>query len=217
MTIMANARFPVPGSPYELWVRGELAAAMGLSDRFRVEVVGGTIVVSPSAAGPHNTILFSIVKAVNLRSASDPAFTWECLAGTDLDLFDIGEGYIPDLMLLTEEGYERMSRPPTQRNATPEMVGLVIEVTSPSNAANDRMPTDPWRRTKWNGYAFARIPFYLLIDRDPKIRTTTLYGKPKPMAGTYECLGSWQFGEDVLLPPPLGLKLSSDNWTDWNE
>jgi hypothetical protein len=98
-----------------------------------------------------------------------------------------------------------------------EQVSLVVEVTSPSNATNDRQPTLTHSAvTKWNGYAQAGVPFYLLVDRDPRRAQTILYSLPDRIAGTYDHLRSWEFSETITLPDPFSIEIPTDDWEPWS-
>jgi hypothetical protein len=187
-TVSAVVHYPLSEVPYDLWLRGELADRLHLpNDGTRVEVVGGEIVVSPGPTLDHNFV----------------------------DLSEIHDGYIPDLIVMDVDTVE-MTRGTHVRQLRPDQVGLVVEVTSPSNAADDRQPT--LRRstpTKWNGYAQVGLPYYLLVDRAPRIAQTTLYSDPDPASGTYLHFDSWKFGETILLPEPFGFGVPTDRWVSW--
>ncbi|NDU72584.1 hypothetical protein GWI34_08080 [Actinomadura sp. DSM 109109] len=89
-------------------------------------------------------------------------------------------------------------------------------MTSPSTAPEDRRPGR--RRfvpTKWNGYARVGIPFYLLVDRDPKEARTTLSSSPDTASGEYRESVSWEFGEAIKLPDPFGIEITTDEWEPW--
>ena len=95
---------------------------------------------------------------------------------------------------------------------------MVLEVTSRSNAADDRQPA--LRRstgTKWNGYAQVGLPYYLLVDRAPRSAQTVLYSDPDPASGAYLHFESWKFGETVRLPEPFGFEIVTDAWRPWDD
>ncbi|MGW7434820.1 Uma2 family endonuclease [Streptomyces sp. NPDC054849] len=78
---------------------------------------------------------------------------------------------------------------------------LVVEITSRSNAVNDRV-------SKLKGYAAAGIPLYLLIDPHATGSPTIhLYGEPTD--GKYRLLHAGKFGEAVHLPEPFDLTLDT--------
>jgi hypothetical protein len=101
MSIEAIAHYVLPDSPYAMWVRDELAGYLHLpKDGTRVEVIGGEIVVSPGPTVGHNGIVRDIERGIFSAELADPAFIWRSVQTTDLNMFDIGDGYIPDLILL---------------------------------------------------------------------------------------------------------------------
>lgn len=132
------------------------------------------------------------------------------------NLAQVKDGYIPDLLVIStsvaaETGQVRA------RHLLPEQVGIVVEVTSPANAADDRQPT--LRRstpTKWNGYAQVGLPYYLLIDRAPLVAQAVLYSDPDPSSDAYLHFESWRFGEAIRLPEPFGIDIVTDRWTSWD-
>jgi Putative restriction endonuclease len=125
---------------------------------------------------------------------------------------EIRDGYIPDLIVLDLETSDQ-ARDTHARHLLSEQVGMVVEVTSESNAADDRQPS--LRRstgTKWNGYAQVKVPYYLLVDRAPRTAQTVLYSDPDPASGAYLHFESWKFGETIRLPAPLGFEITTDDW-----
>ncbi|MGI8328766.1 Uma2 family endonuclease [Actinomadura scrupuli] len=97
-------------------------------------------------------------------------------------------------------------------------VDLVVEVTSCSNAADDREP-GPTRTygTKWSGYAHLDIPYYLLVDRAPSQARATLFTDPDQREGTYTKSASWAFGKTITLPEPFGFEISTEGWEPWDD
>jgi Uma2 family endonuclease len=218
-TVSAVAHYStLPDSPYILWERGELARYLHLpDDGSRCEVIGGEISVSPGPTLNHNLIVSEIHRAFNRAEVADPSFRWIPVQSTDLNLVRIGDGYIPDLLLMTHEVAAEV-RQAHARYLEPHQVELVVEVTSRSNAANDREPT-PLRpgASKWSGYARTAIPFYLLVDRSPRIARTTLYTEPDIHAGTYKALSTWEFGETIKLPEPFAVEIPTGDWEPWED
>ncbi|WP_344243275.1 Uma2 family endonuclease [Actinocorallia libanotica] len=203
----------LPDTPHALFVRGELADAVGAPDGARVEVIGGVVVVSPAPSVGHAKIVWYVAQAFARQVNTE--HEWECLSGPNLDLIEAEKkfGAIPDLVV--------GEAPETELNLQPEVsclvsdeVELVVEVTSPSNAFRDRPPLDG-RATKWNGYARAEVPYHLLVDRDPKVAQVVLYTIPDAGAGAYLDKQVWAFGEDVVLPEPFGLTIPTGRWSLW--
>lgn len=218
MSVAAVAHFTLPDSPYVMWVRDELAGYLHLpKDGTRVEVVGGEIVVSPGPSVDHNGMVRDIERGLFAAELTDPAFAWRSVQTTDLNMFEIGDGYIPDLIVMDAEVLAE-ARETKAKHLLPYQVELVVEVTSRSNAASDRQP-DRKRKvgTKWSGYAHAGIPYYLLVDRDPKACVTALYANPDTRAGAYVELQTWGFGESIRLPQPFDFEISTEHWDHWDD
>ncbi|WP_176611783.1 Uma2 family endonuclease [Actinomadura sp. WMMB 499] len=217
MTIATvHARHELPDTPYNLWMRDELADLISLPhDGSRVEIIGGEIIVSPGPDMAHNFIVQDLADAFAVARTRDASFPWRCITTQDLNLSDIHDGYIPDLCVL-DRTIAAQARREQLKKALPSHLELVLEVTSPSNACDDRRPGNR-RRTpsKWNGYARVAIPHYLLVDRDPKAARTTLFSSPDQATGEYRESVSWEFGATVKLPDPFGLEIPTDEWDPW--
>lgn len=212
---------PLPDSPYEMWVRGELEEFLGLPAGFRAEIIEGDIVVSPAARWSHNKIATRIAAAFVAASEADSAFSWDAVVGAG-----VGEpesrGWIPDVAIVDKE------RSTEAAEADLVVIGpgdmeMAIEVTSPSNADHDREPGPQHRRkngnrimTKWTDYASAGVEYYLLIDRDPRVLRATLYFDPNPDTSRYESAVAWDFGEPIVLPDPFGVTINTTEWKAWS-
>ena len=217
MSVAAVAHYyTLPDTAYNLWVRDELADYLRLpNDGTRVEVIGGEIVVSPGPDFAHNDMVQDIQRGLFAAETAEPSFRWRSIHTMDLDLSAIQDGYIPDLALLDRD-IARHARRARAKHVTPEQLQLVLEITSPSNAGNDRRPSA--RRlsgTKWNGYARAGIPYYLLVDRDPRAAQTKLYSNPDQASGIYMHELIWEFGQAIRLPEPFGFEIPTDEWEPW--
>ncbi|TDD38507.1 Uma2 family endonuclease [Actinomadura sp. KC06] len=211
-------RRELPDTPYNLWMRDELADVLDLPhDGTRVEIIGGEIIVSPGPDYGHNAVIRGIQQRIFAAELTDPSFPWRCIATQDVKLSDIHDGYIPDLCVLSEEN-DRRARTAQLKKVVPQMLELVVEVTSPSTACDDRNP-GPRRSalTKWNGYARVGVPYYLLVDRDPRAARTTLFTTPDAAKGEYTESVNWAFGEPVKLPEPFGLEIPTDIWEPWQQ
>ncbi|HEX6473393.1 MAG TPA: Uma2 family endonuclease [Streptosporangiaceae bacterium] len=210
-------RIIVPDSPYAMWLRGELDDYLHVPDSSKVEVIGGRIVVTPAPALEHASIVQDVNEIFVEARIADPAYNWKSICGSGLDLVGIRDGYIPDLKVM-DRGIYQEARRAGVRFLVPDQVELVMEVTSPSNADVDRRPTQHRDQpTKWNGYAKAEIPYYLLIDRSPKTRRAILYSIPDEATGAYLHEESWEFGEVMRLPEPFGIEIPTDEWRTWED
>lgn len=59
------------------------------------------------------------------------------------------------------------------------------------------------------------IPYYLLIDQDPRAAQSTLFANPDQSAGEYKHQTSWEFGQTIRLPHPLDLEIRTTDWEPW--
>ncbi|MEU5991005.1 Uma2 family endonuclease [Spirillospora sp. NPDC047418] len=193
----------LPDTPYNLWVRGELDDHVDAPEGSRIEIIGGKVVVSPPPGLPHNAIAGDINYATVRAHVLRPDFGWRTDQGSGLSLVGVGDGFVPDLMILDEEVYLAARRSQV-RTLVPDQVELVVEVTSYGNA-------------KWNGYAGAEIPYYLLVDRSPKVARSTLYSIPDHALGAYLHHESWAFGETIHLPDPFDIEIGTTEWKSWDE
>ncbi|QXJ24983.1 Uma2 family endonuclease [Actinomadura graeca] len=218
MSIVATSHHyrELPDTPYNLWMRDELADLLELPhDGTRAEIIDGEIVVSPGPDIAHNFIVQDIWHAFSAARVVDASFPWRCVATQDVNLSEIHDGYIPDLCFLRQETAAGIRRAQIKK-ALPEHLGLVLEVTSPTNASDDRLPGKRRAKpTKWNGYARACIPYYLLVDRDPEVAQVTLYSEPEFAVWEYKESTSWAFGETIALPEPFALEIPTDEWEPW--
>ncbi|MFF7634404.1 Uma2 family endonuclease [Kitasatospora sp. NPDC008050] len=216
MSEAAIAHFPLPDFPYVMWLRGELADWLRVPKNVPVEVIAGDVVVSPGRTLAHAVIVGDFQQEICGRGIADSRFPWRAIQLLGLDLAGIGDGYIPDLLVLHQqieaEGWAGAFEFPRA-----DQVELVMEVTARASAHDDREPVQGCRATKWNGYARCGVPHYLLIDRDPKRPGITLYGNPDRFAGRYEELRSWKFGEPVRLPEPFDVELRTELWRPWED
>lgn len=218
MSVPAIAHYTLPDSPYDMWVRDELRDYLRLPhDGTRVEVVGGEIIVSPGPTVDPNGIVADILEGLILAKAGHPDFPWRAVQTTDLNLVEIGDGYIPDLIVL-EADILAQARSTKAKHLFSHQLDMVVEVTSKSNAPVDREPAFGRRAaTKWTGYAQCVIPYYLLVDRDSKGPGITLFAEPDRRSGRYQVLDSWEFGGSVRLPEPFGFSFSTAEWEPWGE
>ncbi|WP_157995949.1 Uma2 family endonuclease [Thermomonospora amylolytica] len=218
MSITTTNEHPVklPDTAHAMWERGELHDFLHLPhDNFSVEIIGGKIVVSPAPRAGHGRVIRGIYNAFRDARVADPQFPWDCAPMLDLNLTEIGEGYCPDLMVMQAE-ILGVLEDEDERYARTDHVEMVVEVTSPSNASNDRRPAERGAPSKWTGYARAEIPYYLLVDRDPKGPLITLYSVPDPAAGAYLHSDTWEFGDTVTLEH-FGLEIDTTGWAPWKD
>ncbi|MEV8322943.1 Uma2 family endonuclease [Kitasatospora sp. NPDC056731] len=208
-SVVASGQWVLPESPYALWARGELDEHLRLPEVLRVEVIGGEFVVAPVPSVAHAVIISDIQEAVFRAEFAKPCCRWRAVQTVGLDLAEIGDGYIPDLVVVASE-VDSAAMSGEDRYLRAGEVSLVAEVTAPFSACNDR-------RAKRRGYARAGVPYYLLVDRDPRQPGVTLFGEPDSSAGSYRVLGRWEFGASVEWPEEFGFELDTARWTPWAE
>ncbi|MFG2090118.1 Uma2 family endonuclease [Spirillospora sp. NPDC048824] len=207
----------LPDTPYNLWARGELDDYVDAPEGSRIEVIGGKVVVSPPPGLPHNAIAGDINYALVRAHVLQPDYVWKTDQGTGMSLVGVGEGFVPDLMIADQDVYLAARRSGV-RTLVPDQVELVVEVTSLSNAEYDQQPAK--RRhdnNKWNGYAAAEIPYYLLVDRSPKVARSILYSIPDQSLAAYLHQESWEFGETIHLPDPFDIEIDTAEWKPWDD
>ncbi|MGI5167715.1 Uma2 family endonuclease [Spirillospora sp. CA-253888] len=208
----------LPDTPYNMWANGELDDFVHAPEGSKVEVIGGRIVVSPAPVVRHNTIIYAVSDALTFARAGNPGFPWRPIQTSRVGFTGIGDGYVPDLIVLDAAMLVEAEDADVQ-GFVPDQIEMAVEVTSPGNAGDDRRPSahrgQEQRPTKWTGYARAEIPYYLLVDRDPKVASTTLYSIPDQATGAYLHKETWAFGETVLLPEPFGIEIDTSRWKPW--
>lgn len=150
---------------------------------FRVEILRGSIVVSPSPSKKHNGIIYRIQNQLAAQIPDELAVFQTTSVGED-DAVDFA---IPDLMVVPLSVEEEDGS-----LVDPGVTEMVVEVVSRSNPENDT-------HTKLREYASFGIPLYLIVD--PRKGTVSLYSTPEK--GKYQEVHTSKFGESVALPSPL--------------
>jgi Uma2 family endonuclease len=174
-----------------------IAEANRLMDRnpgYRVEIIGGLIVVSPPPNGAHARAL-SRLRRPFVAAGLDGDET-EVLEGLGLWLPAGAEDYaIPDLVVVDADFEDHL----VENNCyDPIAFRFVLEVTS-SNYQNDL-------RAKVTAYAQAKIPVYVIVDR----KHQRLHVLTDPTGDTYETHRVHAPGEIVALPDSIGAKVTLD-------
>ncbi|MDX6738630.1 Uma2 family endonuclease [Actinocorallia sp. A-T 12471] len=204
----------LPDTPYNLWVSGALDDYLHPPEDFRVEIINGEIVLSPAPAVRHNRIVQSITYQFNAAHFQDPDFPWTVDSGSAVNLVGVGDGYVPDLIVVENQVCAEAEAADVGVWVA-DQIEMAVEVTSKGNPRADRPTRAGEPRMKWSGYARAEIPYYLLVDRDPKIARVTLFSVPDANVGAYLQEESWDLGKPVTLPEHLGVTLATDTWRTW--
>ena len=171
-----------------------IAEANRLMERnpgYRVEIIGGQILVSPPPDASHAVALTDLM--LPFLSAGLHGAESAVLQGVGLWLPTGPEDYaIPDLSLLDADFEDHY----VENNCyDPVCFRLVLEVTSSNYGAD--------LRTKVTAYAQAKIPVYVIVDR----KHQRLHVLTNPAGDTYESHRPHAPGEVVILPDSIGAEV----------
>ncbi len=161
---------------------------------YRVEIIGGSLLVTPAPDIPHARALTKLMRPFIAAGLDDGES--EVLQGIGLWLPTDTEDYaIPDLAVVDADADEHL----VENNAyDPACFRLVLEVTS-GNWKNDL-------KTKVAAYAEAKVPVYVIVDR----KHQRLHVLADPAGDTYETHRVHAPGETVTLPDSIGAKVTLD-------
>jgi len=164
----------------------ELLDSLELPPGYKAELVEGDIIVTPPPNMEHEGY-FVETTARFIENG------WRVSGSlglvTPLGLFE------PDLTVALREYFANQKPGGWRTWQNPDGVALVVEITS-TNPLKDR---DSKRR----GYAGAKIPLYLLIDR--KAKETVLFSEPA--RGDYAVVARRPIDEPIPLPEPFSFTL----------
>lgn len=164
---------------------------------FRVELIGGAIVMSPSAVGQHGGLLRRLDKRFLDMHKPDKTEVSSYPLTVELPSAPGGrEAYIPDLVVVDED----VLWDPDDWKFPADVFHLVVEVVS---AGHQSRRDD--REVKPMGYASGPIPLYLLID--PLRSEVTLFSEPEN--GTYRRQLKVPFGDEIPFPKPFDAALDT--------
>ncbi|MFJ4819300.1 Uma2 family endonuclease [Streptomyces sp. NPDC088801] len=161
---------------------------------YRVEIIGGHLLVTPSPDAPHARALTKLMRPF-IAAGLDDGPT-EVLQNVGLWLPTGAEDYaIPDLVVVDADIDDHF----VENNAyDPVCFRLVLEVTS-GNWKDDL-------KTKVAAYAEAKVPVYVVVDR----KHQRLHVLTDPVGSTYENHRPHASGELVTLPDSIGAKVTLD-------
>ena len=163
---------------------GELLDSLELPPGYKAELIEGEIVVVPPPGFNHEAFLVKIQYQLYVRK-------WGA-AGNLGVITPLGK-FIPDLSVAALEYFDRDSDESWQGS---DDIAMVVEVTS-SNPDKDR-------GARRRGYALAKIPVYLLVDR--QLKETVLFSEPE--RGGYVIVARRPITEPVPLPAPFSFTLT---------
>ncbi|MXM67237.1 Uma2 family endonuclease [Streptomyces sp. HUCO-GS316] len=172
----------------------EAGRLMERNPGYRVEIIGGKILVSPPPDGPHGNVLTDLL--LLFASTGLHGVESRLIQGIGLWLPTGTEDYaIPDLSLVDAD-YEEHH---VENNCyEPACFRLVLEVTS-SNWKADL-------RDKVKAYAGAKIPVYMIVDR----KYQRLHVLTDPAGDDYENHRPYSPGEIATLPGSIGAEVTLD-------
>jgi Uma2 family endonuclease len=158
----------------------------------KVEIIEGIVTMSPLPDNIHNFIAAKVQR--RLYSVLPEDWGVYQRLGTASPL---RKGiYVPDIAVVPDDVLAKCAE-----YVEASAAELIVEVTSKSNASNDRI-------AKAAGYARAGVPLYLLVDRwAPAGPTITLYGEPT--GDVYRPLQTVKFGDELVLLAPFELTLDT--------
>lgn len=186
MSVLPPLRLrPRPGNLRE--VAEQIEAATGL----RVQIVGGSLVMSPTPRGKHAGVIYRLEEAIRPRL---PA-TLVAAEMASIEMPEDPDDYVtPDLTVCPAEFLES-----DDWLIDPQDVELAVEVISKSEKARDISQKNDW-------YAVAGVKVLLVVD--PRHGTWALHTQPR--GGGYQETLRGKYGEEIPLPGPLCLQLATD-------
>ncbi|MCP3821028.1 Uma2 family endonuclease [Streptomyces sp. A3M-1-3] len=175
---------PRPGNLRE--VAEKIEEATGL----RVQVLGGSLVMSPTPRGKHAGVIHRLEQAI--RPSLPPALV--AVEVASIEMPDDPDDYVtPDLTICPADFLES-----DDWLIDPRDVELAVEVISKSEKVRDITSKQDW-------YAVAGVKALLVID--PRQGTWALHTRPED--GRYEEALRGKYGETVPLPAPLALDVET--------
>lgn len=170
---------------------------LDIPEGWRAEIIEEGIVMTPPPGYPHNLIANRVHRALVRAVPEDWAIFQTAAVAVPLR----SSLFIPDLVVIPEE---RIPDEDAAEHVPAECALLAVEITSKSNADRDR-------KSKLWGYAHAKVPLYLLIDRfSPGGPSVELFSMPAN--GTYQESHRVPFGEKITLPEPFEIVLDTDEF-----
>lgn len=167
-------------------VAEQIQQATGL----RVEILGGSLVMSPTPRGKHAGSIRRIRQQLEAQMRPGSA-TYEV---TSIPMPGDDDDYCtPDLIVLPESWDED-----DEWLADPADVELAVEVISKSEKTREIADKNGW-------YAVAGVAVLLVVD--PRYGRWILHTHPKD--GAYHGLLDGEYGDPIPLPDPFGFVLDS--------
>ncbi|MEU8243125.1 Uma2 family endonuclease [Actinoplanes missouriensis] len=162
----------------------------------RVELIDGSLLVTPSANGPHQRIsrqLDHIIGPSAHEAGREILATLNVRLGPNRILIpDLAVGTYPEIFTYAEAS----------------MVLLVCEITSPGNAVQDRS-------AKLHYYAAAKIPWYLLVEPDLTTYKSITLRLLRLDGDEYREHVTAEHGETLTSSEPFPFSISTEELLEW--
>ncbi len=178
---------PRPGNLRE--VAEKLVEATGL----RVQIPGGTLVMSPTPRGKHAKVIYLLEKMIRPELPPDLV----AVAMSSIEMPDDPDDYVtPGLLVCPSEFLDS-----GDWLLDPRDIEVAVEVVSQSEKSREIRDTADW-------YAVAGVAVLLVID--PRKGIWALHTRPDN--GAYRDTLPGKFGESVPLPAPLGFEVTTNEF-----
>ncbi|MFG2350543.1 Uma2 family endonuclease [Streptomyces phaeochromogenes] len=185
---------PVEGPHGDRPLTAEANRLMDRNPGYRVEIIGGQILVTPPPDAAHANALTDVM--LPFLAAGLHGGQTKVLQGVGLWLPDGPEDYaVPDLAVVDADIEEHY----IENNCyEPLPFRLVLEVTSSNYQAD--------LRTKVTAYANAKVPVYVIVDR----KHNRLHVLTDPITNEYDKHQVHAPGQQITLPDSIGAKVTLD-------
>ena len=179
------------------------ALADRLLETTKVEYVDeGVLLIMNPPGIEHRRIVHSITDAAKRAYYTEKIpVNWDVYETYQWEFADGSRRFfIPDIVFIRPDAVT-----PEQERAA---IALIVEVTSPSS--RDAVFND--RTVKPVEYARGGVPLYLLVDQEHG--RWALHGLARGWQ-RYQIMAEGAYGEDIVLPEPLGFSVPTAGWPRW--
>ncbi|MFJ8858807.1 Uma2 family endonuclease [Streptomyces sp. NPDC102451] len=171
----------------------EVAESIEQATGLRVQVVGGSVVMSPTPRGKHAGVIYRLEQTIR------PKLPPELVAAeaVSVEMPDDADDYVTPDLTVCPSGFLESD----DWLLEPRDVELAVEVISQSEKARSISQKADW-------YAVAGVASLLVVD--PRHGTWALHTRPE--GGGYQDVLLGKFGESIPLPGPLGIAVGTDGF-----
>ncbi|MDQ1009878.1 Uma2 family endonuclease [Streptomyces sp. V4I23] len=168
----------------------ELAETIESATGLRVQIVGGSLVMSPTPRGKHAGVIYRLEETIRPRLPKSLV----AVEMASIEMPEDPDDYVtPDLTVCPAEFLTS-----DHWLIDPHDVELAVEVISQSEKARDIRQKSDW-------YAVAGVRALLVVD--PRHGTWALHTSPSN--GSYQDTLPGKYGEEIPLPDPLALSVAT--------